>query len=42
VDPRFAALVDRTATMVADARARFDALDGANVLSPKPPPSSKG
>jgi hypothetical protein len=41
-DTRFATLVERTATMVANARARFDALDGGNVLSPKAPPSSKG
>lgn len=38
----FGALVDRTAAMVATARGRFDASEGAAVLSAKVPPSSKG
>jgi eukaryotic-like serine/threonine-protein kinase len=41
-NPTFKALLNRAAAMVADARRRFDALDGANVLSPKAPPSSRG
>jgi hypothetical protein len=39
--PAFDALVERTASMAADARARFNAADGAAVLAP-PPPSSRG
>ncbi len=38
----FTALVERTTAMVADARARFDALDGATLLSARVAPSSRG
>jgi TolB-like protein/predicted Ser/Thr protein kinase len=38
----YVALVDRTAAMVASARARFEALDGWTLLSGKTSPSSKG
>ena len=41
-DSKFIALRDRVAALVAAARARFDALDGTNVLSPKIAPSSRG
>ncbi len=39
--PALPALIARTADLVADARARFDALDGARVLSAEVSPSSK-
>ena len=41
-DPAFVRLRDRAAALVADARSRFDALDGMTVLSAKVAPSSRG
>jgi hypothetical protein len=41
-DQRFEQLVERAAAMAADARHRFQALDGASVLSGRPSSSSHG
>ena len=41
-NPVFGALLQRTAEMLEEARLRFDAVNGAEVLSAKVPPSSKG